>query len=487
MSGSSLSPAATSPPRGSSSSAAVNPADVAARAGGLLRRHAAHFVHALVSSYPRAAIDVARGEGAWTQLLSHDSRSPAGVSPGGVAAWLAGATAAGETGGHVTGGDGGQGGNEPEVSAMLHAIDTRSLQPGAVLVLAPALGRLLAAAPRATSVALLRADGPAKLAGAAKRQADEWGSAVDGNGMEARATRGVLELLATVLERGGPALGAGALKSGPLADLMFELLWSPGTQGLAIRCLTALVSTGSGTASNAKDAWSALLRRYLQSLPRAREAAAGPAGDPTALVAILAGLRAALVGPGGATLRTYLASNEANGEAYVQVISLLNGEYGDAGVRELVVLDVLSTLRSLLSESEEAAAAFGRTVGYETLNAALRTAWGDVPASRTLLARVLQLAVDADFPEDGGDPGSGTVIRNPGVLPVITSLLQGTRRVDRRRRGWNRGGRGSGVVAGVDPGRVCAITRGFGGVAGRRGPGGPTRRTPRMVRGGGAG
>ena len=72
----------------------------------------------------------------------------------------------------------------------------------------------------------------------------------------------------------------------------------------------------------------------------------------------------------------------------MQVISLLNGEYGDAGVRELVVLDVLSTLRSLLSESEEAAAAFGRTVGYETLNAALRTAWGDVPASRTLLAVV---------------------------------------------------------------------------------------------------
>ena len=447
MSGSSLTPAATSPPRASSSSAAVNPEDVAARAGGLLRRHAAHFIHALVSSYPRAAIDVARGEGAWTQLLSHDSRSPAGVSPGGVAAWLAGATAAGETGGHVTGGDGGTGGNELEVSAMLHAIDARSLQPGAVLVLAPALGRLLAAAPRPASVALLRADGPAKLAGAAKRQADEWGSAVDGNGMEARATRGVLELLATVLERGGPALGAGALKSGPLADLMFDLLWSPGTQGLAIRCLTALVSTGSGTASNAKDAWSALLRRYLQSLPRAREAAAGLAGDPAALVAILAGLRAALVGPGGATLRTYLASNEANGEAYVQVISLLNGEYGDAGVRELVVLDVLSTLRSLLSESEEAAAAFGRTVGYETLNAALRTAWGDVPASRTLLARVLQLAVDADFPEDGGDPGSGTVIRNPGVLPVITSLLRG-------RGGWT-----AGVVGGTEVGADQASLR----------------------------
>jgi hypothetical protein len=331
---------------------------------------------------------------------------------------------------------------------MLHAIDARSLQPGVVLVLAPALGRLLAAAPRATSVALLRADGPAKLAGAAKRQADEWGSAVDGNGMEARATRGVLELLATVLERGGPALGAGALKSGPLADLMFDLLWSPGTQGLAIRCLTALVSTGSGTATTRERR----VERAFTPVPARACPARGkqpPArqGDPTALVAILTGLRAALVGPGGATLRTYLASNEANGEAYVQVISLLNGEYGDAGVRELVVLDVLSTLRSLLSESEEAAAAFGRTVGYETLNAALRTAWGDVPASRTLLARVLQLAVDADFPEDGGDPGSGTVIRNPGVLPVITSLLRG-------RGGWT-----AGVVGGTEVGADQASLR----------------------------
>ena len=48
------------------------------------------------------------------------------------------------------------------------------------------------------------------------------------------------------------------------------------------------------------------------------------------------------------------------------------------------MLDVLSTLRSLLAESEDAASAFGRDVGYETLNAALRGV-GDVPW-RTLLA-----------------------------------------------------------------------------------------------------
>ena len=393
----------------------MDPEDVAAKAGSLLRRHAAHFVHRLVALFPHVAIDVARGRSAWTQLLSHDCRSPGGVSPGGVAAWLAGAAAAGDGGGHVTV-DAGTGGNEPEVTAMLDAIEARALQPAAVVVLAPALSRLLAASPRPTSVAVLRADAAPRLAGVAKAQADAWGfpnAAEGGCVVDALATRGVLEVLSTVLERGGPAVGAAATASGTVVDLMFELAWAPGTQGLAIRCLTALVASGAGV-SHAKGPWSALLRRYLQSLPRAREAAAGPSRDSAALTALLAGLRAALAGPGGAAIRAHLASAEANGEAYVQVISLLNGEYGDARVRELVVLDVLSTLRSLLAESEDAAAAFGRDVGYETLNAALRTAWGDAPASRTLLARVLQLAVDADFPEDGRDPAAGAVIRNPG-------------------------------------------------------------------------
>ena len=241
----------------------LDPEDVAAKAGSLLRRHAAHFVHRLVASYPRVAIDVARGRGAWTQLLSHDCRSPGvrgsglgfPVSPGGVAAWLAGAAAAGDGGGHVTV-DAGTGGNEPEVTAMLDAIESRALQPAAVVVLAPALSRLLAASPRPTAVALLRADAASRLAGVAKVQADAWGvtsvtsaegvKGVEGVNVEALATRGVLEVLSTVLERGGPAVGAAATASGTVVDLMFELAWTPGTQGLAVRCLTALVASGAG-------------------------------------------------------------------------------------------------------------------------------------------------------------------------------------------------------------------------------------------------
>ena len=94
---------------------------------------------------------------------------------------------------------------------MLDAIESRALQPAAIVVLAPALSRLLAASPRPTAVALLRADAASRLAGVAKVQADAWGvtsvtsaegvEGVEDVNVEALATRGVLEVLSTVLER----------------------------------------------------------------------------------------------------------------------------------------------------------------------------------------------------------------------------------------------------------------------------------------------
>jgi hypothetical protein len=84
------------------------------------------------------------------------------------------------SGGNGSGGGGGNsgggnGGNEPEVLAMLEAIAARAVQPSAAALLAPALARLLANAPRPTSVALLRTDAPAKLGAAAAAQVQRWG------------------------------------------------------------------------------------------------------------------------------------------------------------------------------------------------------------------------------------------------------------------------------------------------------------------------
>ena len=390
-------------------------------------------------------------------------------------AWFFAASVAGERGGHLAAAstsDHGGGGSEPEVSAMLDAIAARATQPRAASSLAAALTTTLSLAPRGTSVALLRAGAPSKLGAAAAAQVMLWGihpaetdaaAEKEAASDAVAAQASVLSLLVSVLERGGAALGAAALTAPELVDLLFRLLWSPTARDLALKSIAALIASRylpggvpgntHASAGEADAAWEATLRRYLETLPAAREIAAGrgPAvarGQGTApLGSILSSLRAALDGPGGGALRAYIAG-DSRGEAYVQVVSLLNGEGVDD---ERVILDVLITLRSLLSGSEAAAAAFGDRVGYDTFAHALRAAWGDAPVTRTLLLRTLDLAVDGDFPDDenenenenddapaenpvspGGGGGGGVnptwtagqVIRNPGALSVLVSLLR---------------------------------------------------------------
>ena len=461
---------------------ALDPARVGEVATPLLRAHVAHFVRGVLSAHPRAMLEVLRSNGAWRQLLNDDAAfgpapapEPAGSNVGTVdegagpwatkfhvssrvlAAWLKGAELAATAGGHVVEDEssGGGPGNEPEVLAMLEAIAARAVHPSAVTLLVSTLARLLSDAPVPTALALLRANAPATLGATITTQVRRWGlqddptSDPESSGDRARAA--VLNLLTLSLDRGGAALGAAALNTSELVDLLFRLLWTPRTQALAVASLTRLITSqclpggglGGQSTAETKEPLDALLRRYLQALPQAQDMAVGR-GDATAmngngqglgpLGAILGGLRDSLDGPNGAVLRAHLAA-DFDGEAYVQVTSLLNGAYSGTALGQRVVLDVLVTLRSLLAGSEEAASAFGRDVGYTTFAAALRAAWGDAPVSMELIRRVLELAVDGDLPgidaTGGDDGGDGAVIRNPGALPVLLSLLRdSTRRGD---------------------------------------------------------
>ena len=134
-----------------------------------------------------------------------------------------------------------------------------------------------------------------------------------------------------------------------------------------------------------------MLRRYLQALPRAQEIAAGRGPAMTRdqglapLGAILGGLRGALEGPGGSNLRAHLAA-DGNGEAYVQVTSLLNGEYSGTAPKR-VVLDVFLEVFSPVRKQRRA---FDRDVGYDIFAAALEGVGHDAPIT-TLSWRVLEL------------------------------------------------------------------------------------------------
>ena len=416
-----------------------------------------------------------------------------------LALWLEGARVAGDTVGHADARSGfppaNLAGSAPEVLAVLDTLVARAAQPAAAAALASALARLRDVGARAAGAAMLRAEAPAKLRAAAAAQFRAWGpggpaaaaaadasvlddfepedgratsprvsSARDGDGENetdgARfaARVATLSLLSSALEDGGAALGAGALAASPLIDLLFELLWRSETRAFAVKSLVALITSrcrrsGGGfqetaaSALEAEKAWDALVRRFLQTLPAAREAAAGRGALRNAtrgqgfgpLSDMLAGLRAALAGPGGKELRLRLASPgpSANASpAYVQVVSLLNAERGveDGGSGgEAAALECVRTLRSLLSGSETAARAFERDVGYDTFAHALEAAWGAEPVSEALARSVLELAVDADLPTsspsvegDASEPivPAGAAIRNAGALPVLLTLLR---------------------------------------------------------------
>ena len=470
-----------------SSSSPPDPEEARAVADCLLRAHVCSFLGALLEARPRAAVAALRAADAWRRLLEDDgdfgpaagdrnatppptSARAFGAPSRAAALWLEAARVAGETVGRADApGDATRAtratvadeGSAAEVLAALETLVARAAQPEAAALLATSLARLRDVAPLAAAAALRVADAPAKLGVAAAAQFRAWGAhpaaalaATDASTLEevqsasralwsgdeekekqeerriaarVAAQAATLSLLSSALEDAG----AEALTASSLVDLLFELLWRSETRVFAVKALVALIAghcarvgptRGTRAADRpTEDAFDALVRRFLQTLPAAR--------DIGALSDILAGLRAALGGPGGDALRARLASPSGAraSPAYVQVVSLLVAERGGAtAAREAAALECVRTLRSLLSGSETAARAFERDVGYETFARALETARGAEPVSEALARSVLELAVDADLPRWPSDaPASARpAVRNPGALPVLLTLLR---------------------------------------------------------------
>ena len=471
-----------------------SPASLAAAA--LLRARTARFFAVALDAHPRAALETLRGADAWRVLL--DSDVPHGPLPAGspsrwsasfgtaelaAAAWLEGARAAAEifSGSRaVFGGSNADAahaarGAEAEIRAALDAAWRRASQPRAVVTLVSALARLRDANPRAVPAPFAEAEAPAKLAETARRslafdeddedenenrersggpddpagpEPDRAAAGPSPSGRDAR--RVALALLVSSLEDGGAALAAKALASPATAEALFALVDAReggATRALAVRCLGRLF-----TAAPASPERDALVDRFLQALPSA---------PPERSRDMLAGLRDALDGPGGGRLRECFAA-DGGGRAYVQVTSLLTADAGrrsfsrvpEENERERerereseragVALDALRTLRSLLSGSETAYAAFGRDVGYDVLAAATEAARGGRPPPEALVRAVFELAADEDLSaasergegnEEGneeGDEGGFLVgsnervvaLANPGPLPALAALLR---------------------------------------------------------------
>ena len=253
----------------------------------------------------------------------------------------------------------------------------------------PGLGaRELGTRPRAVPAPFAEAEAPAKLAETARRSLafdeddeDENENTKGSGGPDDRAGPGpepdraaagpspsgrdarrvALALLVSSLEDGGAALAAKALASSA-GGALFALVDAREAGDARARGWRLGRLFTVAPASPERDA---LVDRFLQALPSA---------PPERSRDMLAGLRDALDGPGGGRLRECFAA-DGGSRAYVQVTSLLTADAGRRSFSRVpkenerereragVALDALRTLRSLLSGSETAYAAFGRDVG----------------------------------------------------------------------------------------------------------------------------
>jgi len=314
-----------------------------------------------------------------------------------------------------------------ECDVLIGTITARAMQPGVIIRCCLALELFLKLSSHGASKALSEVEAPGRLAAALSAQLTCWGSddilffgEADGvlSTPQAVAMGATLGALRTCLE-GPDVLALSALNNDGVVDLIFnELLWARSTRDVAISAVVSLIglriSTSSPNAGAHRDAWSALARRYIQALPRARGAGF------ELLQAMLQGLRSMLTNPNGsgASLREWLSS-EGGGAEFVQIVGLCDGDAG-----ECVALEVIASMQAIMSKSHASVATFEKVIGYETFMHAVQCARGLDCMSFALFLAFMNLIVDDKFDIDNTVAASNVALRNSGALRTLLQLFK---------------------------------------------------------------
>ncbi|XP_021759768.1 BEACH domain-containing protein B-like isoform X1 [Chenopodium quinoa] len=193
-------------------------------------------------------------------------------------------------------------------------------------------------------------------------------------------------------------------------DCLFDLFWDKDLRNLMLGYILELMKA----APSCKDDQSAKLQlcsRYLETFTQVKEKEKDFA---EVSIELLAGMRAMLLMD-----QEYYQELFRNGECFIHVVSLLNGVV-DSTNAEKLVLDVLQTLTSLLSNNDISKASFRNLVGrgYQTLQSLLLE-YCHSQASECLLNSLLDMLVDGKF-DVKGNPS----IKNEDAIILYLSLLQ---------------------------------------------------------------
>lgn len=205
-----------------------------------------------------------------------------------------------------------------------------------------------------------------------------------------------------------------ALYNSTTVDNLFNLLWEDHSRKFALKHILDLIKLRP-LSENDQDAKLGLCFKYFEyfeTFPRTKESDWQVA--KTITLDLLAGVRDVL-----RTDLTYYQALFRDGECFLHIVTLLNGNFVD-GLGEQLSLDVVQTLIDLLAGNEASKVAFRSLVGpgYKALERLLLDCWKGLP-SLELLNALLDMLVDGNIIMP-----SNMVIQNEDVITLFFNILR---------------------------------------------------------------
>ncbi|KAG7971974.1 hypothetical protein I3843_07G161500 [Carya illinoinensis] len=318
--------------------------------------------------------------------------------------------------------------NLPESSALLDALEQSAYNPEIASVLAKSLRCILQLSAEKTVASFKTLNAVPWVLKVACIQAEEARRSGNSNYVEAVQTThhqrsnsheislSLIKCLKTSMELFTEFLSIAddarifVLHSSACIDCLFDLFWEEGLRSLVLEHILGLMKIVPINEEDQK-AKLQLCSKYLETFTQIKEHEKKFAEIS---IDLLVGMRDLLL-----TDPVYYQALFRDGECFLHVVSLLNGNLDEADGEELV-LNVLQTLTCLLASNDASKDAFRALAGkgYQTLQSLLLDFCQWHP-SEGLLNALLDMLVDGKF-----EMKSSPIIKNEDVIILFLCVLQ---------------------------------------------------------------
>ncbi|KAF9610456.1 hypothetical protein IFM89_022420 [Coptis chinensis] len=324
--------------------------------------------------------------------------------------------------------------NMPECSVLLDALEQSACHPELANIIMKSLHRILQLAGEKTVASFKTLDAVSRVLKVACIQAQEFRRSRINNlpvengyvkGLPTQSCQGSgsaefdqswlkcmvtsLDLLSEYLSQADEAHSL-VLHSTTCIDFLFDLFWEEGVRKRVLAHIFDLIRL---PISSDKDqvAKLYLCSKYLEIFTCVKER---EKNFVELSIDLLVGVKEMLE-----IDQMYYQGLFRDGECFLHIVSLLNGNLDDSS-GELLVLNVLQTLTSLLCRNDVSKAAFRALVGkgYQTMQNLLLDFCESQP-SKGLLDALLDMLVDGNF-----DIKASPIIKNEDVIILFLSVLQ---------------------------------------------------------------